>query len=320
MVNITTPAADGGWIGVTSLAIAGNASEDSSAISNVDWSLNNVSWNACALAGSFPSYTWSATASGLVQGLNTIYVRATNAAALTTTVTRTVNVDLSAPTVTFGSPVGNGGTYNTTATTQNISGTAADADSGISAAAYSLNGAGYVACSGTTSWSASSLALVMGTNTIIVRATNGVGAVNYATIYVVRQVAIPAGVIVMFNGAVPSGWAANTPSILDRFPVGAGSTYGVGSTGGVATHAIAAHTQAIGSHTHPASGTATVGVVSSSFTNDNLHGGSVSSAYHGHANVSISLGAVTGPDYPAAGGFTMENRPLYYGLYFAAKT
>lgn len=321
VVNITSPAADGGWIGATSLAIAGNASEDSSAITNVDWSLNNSTWNACALSGSFPAYTWTATVTGMVQGLNTIYVRATNSAALTTTVTRTVNVDLTSPTVTFTSPVGNGGTYSTSSSTVNIAGTAADAESGIAAVAYSLNSAAYVACSGLASWSANSLALNLGSNTIIVRGTNGVGTITYATIYVTRTATIPTGVIVMFNGAVPSGWAANTPSILDRFPVGAGSSYGVGSTGGSATFSIAAHTHPPGAHSHPASGQTFYGSVNYSFYSTQIGGTALSSAYHTHSGSNVTLGTtMSGPNSYSANAFTLENRPPYYGLYFAAKT
>ncbi|MCI9347802.1 MAG: hypothetical protein HFF83_01050 [Oscillibacter sp.] len=57
---------------------------------------------------------------------------------------------------------------------------------------------------------------------------------------------IPPGVIVMWSGAVseiPNGWVLcdgdnGTPCLLDRFVVGAGSTYNVGDTGGEATHKL----------------------------------------------------------------------------------
>jgi len=67
---------------------------------------------------------------------------------------------------------------------------------------------------------------------------------------------VPAGVIVMWSGStasVPVGWAlcngANgTPNLVDRFVVGAGSTYSVNTTGGSTTHT---HTeQSAGNHTH----------------------------------------------------------------------
>lgn len=73
---------------------------------------------------------------------------------------------------------------------------------------------------------------------------------------------IPAGVIVMWSGAVaniPSGWSlcngtSGTPDLRDRFVMGAGGTYTVGNTGGSATSSAAGshtHTEAAaGSHNH----------------------------------------------------------------------
>lgn len=55
---------------------------------------------------------------------------------------------------------------------------------------------------------------------------------------------VPQGVIVMWSGSIgniPSGWALcngsnGTPDLRDRFIVGAGGSYGVGSTGGSTQH------------------------------------------------------------------------------------
>lgn len=52
--------------------------------------------------------------------------------------------------------------------------------------------------------------------------------------------------IILFSGAIadiPSGWylcdgSNGTPNLRDRFVVGAGSSYGVGDTGGEATHVL----------------------------------------------------------------------------------
>lgn len=57
---------------------------------------------------------------------------------------------------------------------------------------------------------------------------------------------VPSGVIVMWSGTItdiPAGWVLcdgdnGTPCLLDRFVVGAGSTYNVGDTGGEATHKL----------------------------------------------------------------------------------
>ena len=57
---------------------------------------------------------------------------------------------------------------------------------------------------------------------------------------------IPTGGIIMWSGSIasiPSGWALcngqnGTPNLMDRFIVGAGSSYGVGATGGEAQHTL----------------------------------------------------------------------------------
>ena len=57
---------------------------------------------------------------------------------------------------------------------------------------------------------------------------------------------VPSGVIVMWSGEttnIPSGWFLcdgqnGTPDLRNRFIVGAGSSYGVGDTGGEATHTL----------------------------------------------------------------------------------
>jgi hypothetical protein len=59
----------------------------------------------------------------------------------------------------------------------------------------------------------------------------------------------PAGGIIMWSGAttaVPAGWhicdgTNGTPNLLDRFIVGAGSTYAVGATGGSANAVVVSH-------------------------------------------------------------------------------
>jgi hypothetical protein len=90
-----------------------------------------------------------------------------------------------------------------------------------------------------------------------------------------ESTAIPAGIIVMWSGAiidVPSGWylcdgTNGTPNLRDRFVIGAGSTYSVAATGG-SKDAI------VGSHTHTAT-----------FTGSALSGHShgVSDPGHSHA-------------------------------------
>jgi len=69
---------------------------------------------------------------------------------------------------------------------------------------------------------------------------------------------IPTGMIMLWYGSigsVPVGWylcdgSNGTPDLRDRFVMGAGSTYSVGSTGGSATHTITS--SEMPSHTHVA--------------------------------------------------------------------
>lgn len=78
---------------------------------------------------------------------------------------------------------------------------------------------------------------------------------------------VPAGGIIMWSGAqasIPLGWLlcnglSGTPNLMDRFVMGAGSLYTVGSTGGTKDAVVPAHshtatlvgaTNTAGSHTH----------------------------------------------------------------------
>jgi len=100
----------------------------------------------------------------------------------------------------------------------------------------------------------------------------GTNTTQLATTAFVRSI-IPAGVILMWSGSIasiPSGWllcngSSGTPDLRDRFVVGAGSTYAVGASGGVAaTTLIEAN---LPSHTHSISASGTT-----SATNiDHLH-------------------------------------------------
>jgi microcystin-dependent protein len=69
------------------------------------------------------------------------------------------------------------------------------------------------------------------------------------------------GMILLYTGAVaPSGWAIcngsnGTPDLRDRFVLGAGASYPLGSTGGEATHGLSesempSHSHAVGNHLH----------------------------------------------------------------------
>ena len=85
--------------------------------------------------------------------------------------------------------------------------------------------------------------------------------------------AMPTGGIIIWSGsaaAIPTGWllcngTSGTPNLMDRFIVGAGSTYAVGATGGAATVTLALAD--LPAHTHTVSGT------SGGQSADHSHGG-----------------------------------------------
>ena len=83
-----------------------------------------------------------------------------------------------------------------------------------------------------------------------------------------RASGVPRGAILMWSGSIaniPSGWvlcngANGTPNLMDRFIVGAGSTYAVTNTGGATAASVTLTTAQMPSHTHSLSGvTASIG-------------------------------------------------------------
>lgn len=124
---------------------------------------------------------------------------------------------------------------------------------------------------------------------------------------------MPSGVIVMWSGAanaIPSGWVLcngsnGTPDLRNRFIVGAGSSYGVGATGGSETVTLTVEQMA--RHNHHLDG-ATVYVM------NNASGGAP-----------VLWGFGLGGGYDAGntdysgGSQPHENRPPYYALCFIMK-
>ena len=121
---------------------------------------------------------------------------------------------------------------------------------------------------------------------------------------------IPSGIIVMWSGStgsIPSGWALcngsnGTPNLRDRFIVGAGGSYGVGSTGGENQHILTI--DEMPSHNHTVAG----GTASALLQNGTGYlEGSYSNTY------TIQILDPTGNDQPH------ENRPPYYALAYIMK-
>lgn len=142
---------------------------------------------------------------------------------------------------------------------------------------------------------------------------------------------IPTGMISLWYGAVgsvPSGWylcdgTNGTPDLRDRFIVGAGNSYAVGSTGGTADAVVVAHT-------HTATSTSVVtdpGHTHS--TNSNTFGGGaqglvgggnpfLATATNGSATTGITVATTTTNSSTGVDG-TNKNLPPYYALAYVMK-
>lgn len=84
-------------------------------------------------------------------------------------------------------------------------------------------------------------------------ASSGTNSNQLATTAFVFQNSVPVGAILMWGGSIlslPSGYAlcdgtSGTPDLRNRFIIGAGTTYSVGSTGGSADAVVVSHTHTV---------------------------------------------------------------------------
>ena len=143
---------------------------------------------------------------------------------------------------------------------------------------------------------------------------------------------VPSGSIILWSGAanaIPSGYVLcdggnSTPDLRNRFVVGAGSTYGVGATGGSANAIVVAHTHSgttntTGAHTHLIphnfdSGTAG-DYISGNDGPNNISGSSNKSPMTSAGNHSHSLNINS-----TGSSGTNANLPPYYALCYIMKT
>lgn len=147
---------------------------------------------------------------------------------------------------------------------------------------------------------------------------------------------IPAGGIIMWSGSIasiPTGWALcngtnGTPDLRDRFIVGAGSSYGVTTTGGqnnvtLTTNELPAHTHGIstdGSHTHRIQGQR------GGDNNDNNNTGALAGGDKGATETGFHFdfyadysGSHSHTINSTGNGQAFDNRPPYYALAFIMK-
>lgn len=141
--------------------------------------------------------------------------------------------------------------------------------------------------------------------------------------------ALPSGVIVMWSGSiatVPAGWqpcdgANGTPDLRDRFVVGAGASYAVGSSGGASQ--VALTTSQLPAHTHSATVSQHPGFEHS---RTDRHGADGSGGlYYGMGTIYYDNNRNIGPHTHtvtidnAGGNQAHENRPPYYAVAFICK-
>lgn len=133
----------------------------------------------------------------------------------------------------------------------------------------------------------------------------------------------PVGIITMWSGSVgtiPTGWALcngqnGTPDLRDRFIVGAGSSYNVGSTGGessvqLQTANLPAHKHSFNTYSSPG------GMLS----HDYLRASGISSGgYVKKETGKVYLDTSSDMINDTGSGTAHENRPPYYALAYIMK-
>jgi hypothetical protein len=150
--------------------------------------------------------------------------------------------------------------------------------------------------------------------------------------------AVPSGGIIMWSGSVvsiPTGWllcngASGTPDLRDRFLIGAGSTYGVGSTGGSANAIVVSHNHSITtlqtsgqSQPHVHGMDTFVGINAASggtgYVGNDGGGGQTGDTFTKNNNVDHTHTLSGNTDLNGSSG-TNANLPPYYALAFIMKS
>jgi len=167
-----------------SIALSGSATGGSGPIV-VTWTVSTGSSGSAQ----GPSSAWTVASVSLASGANTITVTATDTkthVAQSFVVTRqaaTTPASTTPPSLTIASP--SSSSISTSASSLVFSGTASD-NVGVTSVTWSTNTGGAGNASGTTQWSAT-VPLLVGSNTVLIRATDAAGKISWRTAVVTRN-------------------------------------------------------------------------------------------------------------------------------------
>ena len=174
-VSITTPTSVATYTTSTTPVTVGGTASDAVGVTQVTWA-NDRGGSGTAIG----TTSWSITGITLQSGANVITVTARDAANNTSTDSLTVTyttADTTAPAVSITTPT-SVATYTTSTTPVTVGGTASDAV-GVTQVTWANSRGGSGTAIGTTSWSASGITLLGGSNVITITARDAAG--NTAT-------------------------------------------------------------------------------------------------------------------------------------------
>ena len=177
-VSLSLSATD--TIGVTAYYLSNyNLTPEATATgwTNIDSSTNYSSILSYTLSsgdGNKILYAWYKDAAGNVSSVSQV----------------SITLDATSPTIIISSPT-TSSTYSTSSNIFNLSGSASDIGSGLSAVTYTLNSGISSAATGTANWSIANLSLQAGANTITVTATDNAGNFSSDTLTVTYTISTP---------------------------------------------------------------------------------------------------------------------------------
>ncbi len=179
-LKITAPTSSGTYTAISSPLSIGGTASDNVGVTQVTW-VNSRGGSGTATG----TTSWSTSGIALLSGSSIITVTARDAAGNAGTAILTVTYnpsDTTAPTVKITSPTSSGA-YTAPSSPLSIAGTASD-NVGVTQVTWVNSRGGSGAASGTTSWSASGIALLNGSNVLTVTARDAAGNIGTAQLTV----------------------------------------------------------------------------------------------------------------------------------------